>query len=940
MSILFKHLIKNKVLLIEMLRFCQTTIIKIIGTLLISIFFLTSFSSVAFAQQSSGNAFTAFDLARVGCGKSDEESEANFVSRVAAGFAVGGVIGATAGAGGSVAASAGSSISDFFFECLPMGGLYVSTKLLKYSAIFFDNFLFFSITSSYLRLDVIETMWTSIKDLANIAFILILIFFSYRLIFNGSADSAVRSGIIKLIIIALLINFSLFFTRVIIDVGNITALTFYNAISAPDLKQEDNFISNITGDTQKFITGGDADKVNSISGAVVSVFNPSRMFTTDVFKEFVTNSKAGSGFQLFLMILSFSVISVLTAKELFWAGFLFLSRTIWLIFLMIISPLAFVSYFVSPAAGKANPFMKWLTLVIERSFCLVPYIFAIWVLIFLTDATGASKEYSAGTTSFSPDNIFMIVLVQFAIVFAVLKIARSYSTKICEGGMGASELITGGIKKAAGFGLGVATGGASVAMRSTAGRVASDTFRGRNGLGEKLAAAEENGSTGARLARRGMERLSLKTFGTDKSFEKKRDEGADKRFKESNTLENINKRTREKKYTKELMDGGMSEAQAKKAAGKRAGDETRKATNNVLAARASQEYDRGDGQGPRKGGVMSRMVDWAAAGGTNAADEALKRRIKSESQDDVRKKAQAEKIANKEERQVLADKQVREVNREGQKAANNAVDDITQSVQTGSPVVPEVPQEVQDSIQDAFAPMVRNADGEVESERSTESKNQADALILELKKDLEDVMRQAVEEQKPILESLNENIKKATDIQDQISGIAEVTTSESEDVRELSDIMQEINSGKDITMTDTRRELLMKNNMLNNDGSVPDDIKEKVIDVQSKKRRNIAGLNNELQNFNTELSGINSEINSEKRAIKDLEKSQKAKISKVYQQAGQAAKSKANATVRAEEAFDMANAERIERDSRSAQKTGADISNEDQDARETDFYRK
>ena len=890
---------------------------KIISSLLLGVLLMSVFANLAYAQEGQTGDLTV-------SGQSQSQGQSAFDSFQAVGVGCGGAKGFGA-------------IPDFFFECLPMGSLYVSTKILRYSAGFFDNFLYFSIQSSYLRLDAIDNLWTSIKDIANIAFILALIYFSYRLIFNGAQDSVVKGGLIKLILIALFLNFSLFFTQVIIDIGNITSLTFYNSIIAPPVDSSDNFISQAIEGVQGAVTGGNDTGMQTISGSIVQLFNPARMFEGEVFNAFIAEAKAEGQFKIFLMIFLFVAISVLTAIELFFAGFLFISRTIWLIFLMVLSPLAFVAYFIPMKGG--NAFSKWLTLVIERSFCLLPYIVAIWALIILMGPQGTRLATNKSTET-SPDGIFMIVLLQFTIVFAVLKIARTYSKKICEGGMGVGDFAVSGMKKAAGFGLGVATGGASVAMRSTAGRVASDTFRGRNGLGEKLAAAEENGSTGARLARRGMERLSLKTFGTDKSFEKKRDEGADKRFKESNTLENINKRTREKKYTKELMDGGMSEAQAKKAAGKRAGDETRKATNNVLAARASQEYDRGDGQGPRKGGVMSRMVDWAAAGGTNAADEALKRRIKSESQDDVRKKAQAEKIANKEERQVLADKQVREVNREGQKAANNAVDDITQSVQTGSPVVPEVPQEVQDSIQDAFAPMVRNADGEVESERSTESKNQADALILELKKDLEDVMRQAVEEQKPILESLNENIKKATDIQDQISGIAEVTTSESEDVRELSDIMQEINSGKDITMTDTRRELLIKNNMLNNDGSVPDDIKEKVIDVQSKKRRNIAGLNNELQNFNTELSGINSEINSEKRAIKDLEKSQKAKISKVYQQAGQAAKSKANATVRAEEAFDMANAERIERDSRSAQKTGADISNEDQDARETDFYRK
>jgi len=56
----------------------------------------------------------------------------------------------------------GEAFQKLFLVCLPMVGLFVSTKALFYSASLFDNLLYFSISSAYLRLPIISEMWTSI----------------------------------------------------------------------------------------------------------------------------------------------------------------------------------------------------------------------------------------------------------------------------------------------------------------------------------------------------------------------------------------------------------------------------------------------------------------------------------------------------------------------------------------------------------------------------------------------------------------------------------------------------------------------------------------------------------------------------------------------------------------------------------------------------------
>ena len=82
----------------------------------------------------------------------------------------GNAFGAFAGssAGCNLSLDLGDSLQKLFLVCLPMVGLFVSTKALFYSASLFDNLLYFSINSAYLRLPVISEMWSSIKDLANI----------------------------------------------------------------------------------------------------------------------------------------------------------------------------------------------------------------------------------------------------------------------------------------------------------------------------------------------------------------------------------------------------------------------------------------------------------------------------------------------------------------------------------------------------------------------------------------------------------------------------------------------------------------------------------------------------------------------------------------------------------------------------------------------------
>lgn len=69
---------------------------------------------------------------------------------------------------------------------------------------------------------VVDLLWVTVRDLFNITFIFGLLYIGFKMILN-SDDSNTRRWLINLIIAALLVNFSLFFTKAVVDLSNMFA---------------------------------------------------------------------------------------------------------------------------------------------------------------------------------------------------------------------------------------------------------------------------------------------------------------------------------------------------------------------------------------------------------------------------------------------------------------------------------------------------------------------------------------------------------------------------------------------------------------------------------------------------------------------------------------------------------------------------------------------
>ena len=97
--------------------------------------------------------------------------------------------------------------------------------LLAIAASFFNFFIKITLGSEFLKSPFVSHAWAVVRDLSNIFFILILLYVAVKMILGLGGHDA-KKMIVQVIIMALLINFSMFFTHVVIDTSNMLALVF------------------------------------------------------------------------------------------------------------------------------------------------------------------------------------------------------------------------------------------------------------------------------------------------------------------------------------------------------------------------------------------------------------------------------------------------------------------------------------------------------------------------------------------------------------------------------------------------------------------------------------------------------------------------------------------------------------------------------------------
>ncbi len=326
---------------------------------------------------------------------------------------------------------------------------YLSAQLVRLTGEVFDYFLAYSIDSgSYQGTNnqFVERGWSVIRDIANVGFIFTLLYIAIRHILQaGGADT--KKLIKSLIIAALLINFSLFFTKIMIDAGNILARAFYNNIEVLNEENPDH----------KSISAGIADKLE-----------PQKLVSSNLFKpvdavgrepQYLSNGWA----TLILGLATFvNVTLALTFLSVF---LLFAARVIGLWFMMIFSPLAFLSI-AMPSVGKyfgQFGWSEWLGQTMKLSLMAPIFMFFLFLLVMFLEMIYTSQIPSPDQTSVQQ---IMAVVVPFIAVITIIRMAKDQAKDMAGK---AGEALIGAVGKIAGFGAGMVLGGAGIAGRAVLG---------------------------------------------------------------------------------------------------------------------------------------------------------------------------------------------------------------------------------------------------------------------------------------------------------------------------------------------------------------------------------------------------------------------------------------------------------------------------------------
>lgn len=332
----------------------------------------------------------------------------------------------------------------------------------------------------------LENFWTVFRDIANIIIVGTFVFIAINIILETS-EYGRKQLVVRVIIVATLINFSLLFTRLAVDVSNLFATRFYEkSIGAPAQGAASNATSQTLGDKFK-----EAMRIPSTFDSSDAIKNKNTMW--ERLSTYLLASVIQSG------------VLVMTGVVFAYGAFLLVLRALAIIFLFLVSGIAFASYLLPAMQRKIlNPWWSNLATV----FVLAPaMMLMLWVS--LTLAQKIPKENSLGALySSSGSENATGALFSYLVVVGMLYISLRISSGIAkEAGTAAvtGDVASAGLKRAravlrftgAGALAGALSHGIAPALRNTLGSQALKQMDVLDKeIGEKLAKASEHKQAG------------------------------------------------------------------------------------------------------------------------------------------------------------------------------------------------------------------------------------------------------------------------------------------------------------------------------------------------------------------------------------------------------------------------------------------------------------
>ena len=370
--------------------------------------------------------------------------------------------------------------------------LYVASFIL-------NNLLAYNIVLNPTNMPAVKAGWLILRDIANGLFLIVLLWLAIKIIWNID-EAQNKTFIVRLIIVAFLINFSLAITGAFFGLGGALAKPFsdkigedvgafivdktkLNTVNQTPNKAGADLVSAAFNSNPKdcgldgIVDVKYADKLGCVGGkGAVEIVKGLANFETHILNLNAVRNAIQMGISdifLFFTVVTFGgAIAML------------LMRIVMMVFLGVLAPAAF---FLAAVPHMDSYFQKWLKQVLAWAFIAPTFYFLFYIsLLILGEMTknpvvqgGSGLNFAANIFAFLP----LIVFLTF--MWATMNICKKMAGPIAQAAIDMGKRAAGA---ALAVGGAVATGGASLAL--TAGSAAAMAAAG-GGSREKGQASVE-----------------------------------------------------------------------------------------------------------------------------------------------------------------------------------------------------------------------------------------------------------------------------------------------------------------------------------------------------------------------------------------------------------------------------------------------------------------
>jgi|GEM_PF-1650817 len=269
--------------------------------------------------------------------------------------------------------------------------------------------------------EAVRISWTVIRDLINILFIFGLLYISISTIINGIGKNT-KTLLVNIIISALLINFSYFFTSVLIDASNFLSIEINEQLS----KCEANDTGGVFTQTLNLGDNGVANCFISELKLSTTLTKDSGGFSDEIIKEPLSPNGSSPGDSLWAVSINSFIAGIFGGFFILVTSFVFVAisimliiRFVVLVILLITSPVVFLGWVLPNFAGISKKWSKAL----QDNLLWTPFAF---LFLFITLSIAKNIDLVGSGTGFETViNYVLLMTFMLASVIIAKKLGAS-----------------------------------------------------------------------------------------------------------------------------------------------------------------------------------------------------------------------------------------------------------------------------------------------------------------------------------------------------------------------------------------------------------------------------------------------------------------------------------------------------------------------------------